>query len=124
MGAFCVGIALILAATVLNVAHDRLPQYHMDKLPLYLGDLYAESGKLGVTILLVSLGVVCLLAGACFRRPAPIRLPGGAEPVPGDSQPYFVAGHAASTPGTHSSGRVVLETWKYLTPQAGTTTQP
>src|SRR5689334_6488749 len=55
MGAFCVGIAFILAATVLNVAHDRLPQFHMDKLPLYIGALYAATGKLGVTILFVSL---------------------------------------------------------------------
>jgi hypothetical protein len=121
MGAFCVGIAFILAATVLNVAHDRLPQFHMDKLPLYIGELYAVSGKLGVTILLVSLGVVCMIAGAFFRRPLPYAesLPG--SPVPGDSQPYFVTGQASSTPTTHSSGRVVLETWKYLTPPAGTT---
>ena len=123
MGAFCVGIAFILASTVLNIAHDRLSGFNMDKLPLYIGDLYVVSGKLGVTILLVSLGILCLIVGACLGRPTPYAAPLPDEVLPsGLSQPYFVTGQssaAAPTPTTHSSGRIVLETWKYLTPPAG-----
>jgi hypothetical protein len=121
MGAFCVGIAFILASTVLNIAHDRLSGFNMDKLPLYIGDLYVVSGKLGVTILLVSLGVLCLILGACLGRPVPNGEPLPGETLPSGSQPYFVTGQSsAATPTTHSSGRIVLETWKYVTPSAGT----
>ena len=35
MGAFCVGIAFIAAATVLNVAHDRLSGFRFETLPLF-----------------------------------------------------------------------------------------
>jgi hypothetical protein len=121
MGAFCVGIAFIMAATVLNIAHDRLPQFQMDKLPLYIGSLYAETGKMGVTLVFVSLGVLCLIAGAMYRgRPARIRGALGEEQAlaTGASQPYFCTGQQSGAT-THSSGRIVLETWKYVTPPAG-----
>ena len=128
LGAFCVGIAFIVAATVLNVAHDRLSGFKLDTLPLYIGTLYAVSGKLGVTILLVTLGMIFLLASACFRphRPLSLSSASGGMATVADSQPFFCTGHQPSSSGasgatTHSSGRVVLETWKYLTPPNGTT---
>jgi hypothetical protein len=123
MGAFCVGIAFILAATVLNIAHDRLPQFHMDKLPLYIGTLYGVAGKLGVTTLFVSLGILCLIAGAIYRGTARTRraaIEAEQSLSVGASQPYFCTGQAAA-PTVHSSGRIVLETWKYVTPNPNQT---
>ncbi|HVL13110.1 MAG TPA: hypothetical protein VM529_11125 [Gemmata sp.] len=121
MGAFCVGIAFIAAATVLNIAHDRMSGFRFETLPLFIGTLYAASGKLGVTILLVSLGMMSLVLGLCLRKREPISVADalGHGPSVADSRPYFYTSQSSSDAGTRSSGRMVLETWKYVTPPNG-----
>jgi hypothetical protein len=117
-GAFISGLAFIVAATVLNVAHDRMPtqDYKLETLPLYVGTLYATTGKMGVTLALVAIGMVCVMLGLRFYgRPV---LPGDSPVSSGSSTGSSPALYTASGP-THAvpgGGRVVLETWKYVAP--------
>jgi hypothetical protein len=120
LGAFCVGLALIIAATVLNVAHDRLPASYIKSLPDWLGVLYKASGKFGVTLVMVSLGLVVLVLGAIYHgRARPLKE--SEEPDPASlvktSVPLFSGGTEATPEPTHAGGRMVLVTRKYLPEQ-------
>ena len=117
MGSFCAGIAFILAATVLNIAHDNIAGFELETLPFYVGTLYATMGKVGVTLLLVTIGMVCLLLGARVSMNQPraansALAPGSAS---GLGSTYLnTARPSSSTPSL--TGRVSLETWKYVAP--------
>ena len=128
-GAVFSGLAFIIAATVLNIAHDRIQEqnYKFETLPFYIGTLYATTGKLGVTLLLVTIGMVCLLLG--LRRYGRVPLPLDDSPLSplargsstGSSSALYTASqHATAAP---VGGRVVLETWKYVTPPNGSPRQ-
>ena len=90
----------------------------MDKLPLH-GSLYAATGKMGVTLVFVSLGVLCLIAGAMYRAARTQSWATAEEQALATGvAAYFCTGQQSGST-THSSGRIVLETWKYVTPPAG-----
>jgi hypothetical protein len=68
-GAFFAGVAFIASATILNVAHDNAIGFELESLPFFIGDLYATTGKVGVTLLLLSMGMVCLMVALwCWGR--------------------------------------------------------
>src|SRR5438874_12038373 len=100
---FFVGLGLIASATVLNIALDRMSKSDLDTLPSFIGNLYEHYGKVGVTVLFVSTGLVVLFLGeicrgwfgrvrrSMYREPRPIGQPLGnpyarAEAAPQGSQ--------------------------------------
>jgi hypothetical protein len=116
LGAFVLGISLICAASILNIAHDRIFADQTHKLPEVFAWLYQMSGKQGVTLVFAGLGVLVIVMGGVIRgmtaRPAAVP-DGGANPSV--SVPYFITPTAESLPDVR--GGIVLETRKYL-PQA------
>jgi hypothetical protein len=113
LGAFCVGLALIVSAAVLNIAHDGMDPAELRELPALLGVFYQSAGKLGVTLALVGLGLAVIAFGALCN--AGWLLPGwlgsdnSAEPQ--SSSDYSTGATAVARPGT---GKVVLATRKYF----------
>jgi hypothetical protein len=123
-GAVVSGLAFLVAATVLNIAHDRMPDqnYKMETLPFYIGTLYATTGKTGVTLLLVTIGMASLLLGLRFygrdsRGAAPADSPLSRGSSTGSSSALYTASQQANAAPV--GGRIVLETWKYVTPPNG-----
>src|SRR5262245_37990198 len=119
MGAFALGFGLIVSASILNIAHDRIFADQTDKLPEFLGYLYLTAGKWGVTVVFVTLGLLVLLAGVVVRRLTE-QLPWAdldeADPLSGT--PHFPTPSDEGAP--RKGGTVVLETRKYVsTPQPG-----
>ena len=68
LGMFCFGMSIIIAATVLNIAHDRLSGHGLESLPPFLAHMYDMSGKLGVTVALVSAGLSIITLGFALQR--------------------------------------------------------
>lgn len=123
LGMFCCGMSVIVAATVLNVAHDRLSGNGLEALPPFLANMYDMSGKSRVTLALVTAGLSIILMGSALQRTRRTQRR-TANSLAG--QPYFSPSDEAE-PGVSNSGAVVLRTWKYLTPQhslSGTTGWP
>jgi hypothetical protein len=116
VGAFCVGFALIIAATVLNVAHDRLPASYIKSLPEWLSVLYKASGKFGVTLVMVSLGLAVLVLGAIYHgRSRPIKdVSDDADSTVHTSVPLYSSDPESTPAPTTTGGRMVLVTRKYL----------
>jgi hypothetical protein len=61
LGTFCSGLGLILTATILNVAYDR-----MDSPAPHISELYETFGKFGVTLTLVCAGLSVILLGVAM----------------------------------------------------------
>src|SRR5919198_1498338 len=93
VGAFCVGLAFIVSATVLNIAHDRMNQSDIDSLPFFLPTLYAVTGKVGVTLMLVTTGLAILVVGAVCRHGFRFSTPVEArETTDAAADPFLYAG--------------------------------
>lgn len=112
LGAYCLGLGIIVAATILNLAHDRLCERDIARLPFFLPHLYDASGKFGVTLLLTALGVSIILLGAVARRTREERGKGDRAHVP--SVPVFYAAGEEGATDSHPPGVVVLTTRRYL----------
>ena len=117
-GAFASGIAFIVAATVLNIAHDHISGFELETLPFYVGTLYATTGKIGVTLLLVTLGMVCLLLGArvSARRVGDRDALSSAQYWTTPSGTTYLSSPGRTGCSRGATGRVALETWKYVAP--------
>jgi hypothetical protein len=124
-GAVVAGLAFIVAAIVLNIAHDRIQgqDYKFETLPFYVGTLYATTGKTGVTLALVTIGMASLLLGLRFsnRGSAPADSPLSRGSSTGSSSALYTGSQQATA--TAVGGRIVLETWKYVTPPNGSAGQ-
>jgi hypothetical protein len=115
LGTFCIGLAFIVAASVLNIAHDRFSRAEYSALPEGIARLYEGVGKTGVTVILVTTGVMVMLIGFLNSSGHESRTGtrgsrAGGTGVP--ATPYFCTGNpnAPQTP----PGRVALETRKYV----------
>ena len=112
LGMFCFGMSIIIAATVLNIAHDRLSGHGLESLPPFLAHLYDMSGKLGVTVALVSAGLSIITLGFALQRNRQVQVR-SANPLA--RQPYFCTPEGdGAGPEVSRSGAVVLQTRKYL----------
>ena len=115
VGTFCVGFAFIISATVLNIAHDRMNQNDIDSLPFFLPSLYSVTGKIGVTLMLVTIGLAILIVGAIcrhgFRFSTRVET---RETTAAAADPFALAGLGSN--GRPHTGRVVLDTAKYFGP--------
>ena len=109
LGAYFCGLGLIVAATILNVAHDHLSERDIALLPLFLAPLYEATGKFGVTLTLVTIGLSVIMLGAVFQRSR--RVKKGSDEYTSRA-PYFYT--SSDEPVSHSSGTLVLQTQKYL----------
>src|SRR4051812_42336385 len=89
LGMFACGMGIIIAATVLNIAHDRLSGSGLERLPQPLANMYYLSGKLGVTLLFASAGMSIILLGFVppRRRKRADADADAASPAP--AAPYF-----------------------------------
>jgi hypothetical protein len=121
LGSFCCGLALIVSATVLNLAHDRMSPREVEALPLFLSDLYDMAGKLGVTLLLVGTGLSLILLGLALRCDTLLfsRAPVRTEPEP--EGVYFYTADDQPESAVGPNGGLVLQTRKYLHPKRSKT---
>jgi hypothetical protein len=114
---FACGMGIIFAATVLNIAHDRLSGSGLERLPQPLANMYYLSGKLGVTLLFVSAGMSIIMLGILLpsRQRRRAAAAAAADPVP--AAPYF-CDSTTDDEGREvtPAGVVVLKTRKYLSP--------
>jgi hypothetical protein len=60
---YIVGLAFIALATMMNIALDGMTANEIDDLPPAFGDFYTAAGKLGVTVVLVSAGLIAICVG-------------------------------------------------------------
>ena len=118
-GAFYVGMGMILSVTVLNVAHDRLEGLGAKSLPGFLRDMYELSGKSGVTLTFVTIGLSIILLGfALPRRERKSSSPTRA--VAATAVPLFTAPTEDGQEEPEvAGGKVVLKTRKFLSPNSG-----
>jgi hypothetical protein len=104
-----VGLGLITLATVTNFALAGMTAQELDAMPAFLAVPYEMGGRLGVTLILVALGLLVMAGGHAyyylqkrFHRP---------DPWGNQFQQYSTAFMPLP-----SRGAVRLETAKYLTP--------
>jgi hypothetical protein len=109
---FLVGLALIVLATVHNVGFDGMSQAERLTLPSFLADTYERTGKTGVTMFLVSLGMMIILTGFVIRYLCGRSLRRGGWVAPDHLAPNPAWG--GSNQSSTSLGRVELATQKYL----------
>ena len=119
MGLFYCGMGIIIASTILNIAHDRLSGRGLEILPPFLENMYTLGGKLGVTATLVSAGLSFILLGLAMQRHIKAKRARAAAASLGN-MPYFTPDDAN---GESPPGTMTLRTWKYLPPPSlsGTT---
>ena len=114
LGAISAGLGCLLAATLLNVAHDRLGWSEGGTPPPLLDDIYAAAGKGGVTLLFSTLGVAIIALSVASRmtQVRAERRAAASASRPAPAAPYFYSeSHDAPAAPT---GRMVLVTKKYL----------
>lgn len=104
-----VGLGLITLATVTNFALAGMNHKELDAMPAALKSLYEMGGRLGITIILVMLGVSVMVAGHVMYYLQRRRQ----RHDPWNEQLHDYAS-LANIPARGSSMR--LETAKYLTP--------
>jgi hypothetical protein len=112
LGAYCLGLGIIVAATILNLAHDRLCERDIARLPFFLPELYDNTGKFGVTLLLTALGLSVILLGAASRRVRAEEEKLDRPHVP--SSPLFYGPGDDGPADSRPAGAVVLTTRRYL----------
>lgn len=112
LGAYCLGLGIIVAATMLNLAFDRLCERDIARLPQPIPRLYDASGKTGVTLLLVAAGLSIILLAAVARRAEAEEERPDRPYVP--RAPAFYAPGDDPQAGSHPPGAVVLQTRRYL----------
>jgi hypothetical protein len=108
---FFAGLCLIGLATVHNVGFEGMNTADRMTLPTFLANTYAKTGKLGVTVFLVSSGLLVMASGFLVRcaYAAPKRTSTWAAPERLVPNPSWNTDSAASI-----NGRVELATQKYL----------
>ncbi len=117
-GAFYVGLSVIGAAAVLNVAYDRLSWIGPEVMPQFLSHMYDTSGKTSVTIAFVALGLSIMLLGFAFPRTD--NPPAETDPQPaGPGVVYYAVDEGSNASGLTPSGRVVLRTQQYMRKKSG-----
>lgn len=122
-GAFFVGMSLIGASVLLNLAYDRLPGAGAEALPPFLAHLYETSGKNGVTLVFVILGLGVMLFGFALPTSESEKLAEAEEQVnaiqrkavaeapPSDDTP--------DGPATTPNGQIILRTQQYMRRKSG-----
>jgi hypothetical protein len=119
-GAFYIGMGMILSASVLNVAHDRLEGLGARSLPGFLADMYELSGKSGVTITFVTIGLSIILLGFALPRrnqkSSSAKRTGAVTPT---AVPLFTSTEDGEEGPEVAGGKVVLRTRKFLSPNSG-----
>lgn len=123
-GAFFIGMGMIVSVTVLNVAHDRLSGVGANSLPGFLSDMYEMSGKSGVTVTFVTIGLSIILLGFALPRRREQRsstaVKAAASTTESSESPLFTATtEEGEGEPTVSGGKMVLKTRKYLSPNSG-----
>jgi hypothetical protein len=113
MGASWCGLGFILAASVVNLLFDT---YFRDlrSFPQPLANLLESSGKLGITVMLVGVGLAIIGFQWLVASNAPPPTKGSTQPV-WSSQTYFYAPPPLPNE-PRSRGPMVLETQRYLPP--------
>ena len=107
--AFFAGLCLIGLATVHNVTFESMTTADRVTLPAFLADTYAKTGKLGVTLFLVSSGLLVIACGFLVRHAYGRGKKSGGWVAPDRLAPNPSWGESAA-----AVGRVELATQKYL----------
>jgi len=112
---FFVGLSFIGAATVLNIAYDRLSWVGVEVMPQFLAHMYDTSGKPIVTLVFVAVGLSFILMGFALPR-AQVEQRSSKRPQVQIAAPLFSPdADEAAEEGVTSNGTVVLRTRKYVT---------
>ncbi len=115
MGLFACGLCIIIAAALLNIAHDRLSGSGVEALPPFLAHMYEASGKFGVTVVFVAAGMSVILLGTVVERNRRAQRTSTTPANPLASVPYFCTSTSEDADqGVSPGGMVVLQTRKYL----------
>jgi hypothetical protein len=119
LGAFFVGISLIVSATVLNVAYDGMTLRDQGRLT-WLMPLYTLTDQFGVTLVLVVAGLLVIVAGIVIRALCQPRRVNCDEEMLVNATPSGAVAYKATPrkPGKPTRAQVVLSTAKYMTPGA------
>lgn len=116
MGLFACGLSVIVAAALLNIAHDRLSGSGIEALPGPIAHMYEASGKSGVTLVFVAAGMSIILLSVVLQRNrrAPRAVEATVNPIA--SVPNFCtpAEEGDGDQEVSPTGAVVLQTRKYL----------
>jgi hypothetical protein len=107
----CCGLTLILAATVLNLISDWLLGGGAGPVPSFVWAMYASFGKLGITLLLVVIGLAFIALGRTFSSSED---PNAQTASPLARRPLFYFPTDDPPEGPLPNGTVVLRTRKYL----------
>lgn len=119
-GAFYIGMGVIGAATVLNIAYDRLPGVGAEMMPQFLSHMYDTSGKGNVTAVFVALGLSIILLGFAMPKGGREQRTAKHAKVGSIAVPLFTAeDENGEEPGVSAAGTVVLRTQKYVSPNSG-----
>lgn len=114
--AYSLGIAIIFSATVMNLCLHKLPPKHLYQLPSFLVEPYEQGGNLGVTLVLAGIGLGIMGLGylSTYFTGHTTRSGGHAKLESAPEIAYSDPRIDVPSPGTSSSGTMVLETTKYL----------
>jgi hypothetical protein len=118
-GTFWIALGFFLAAPIMNLGYDRMSKTRLsgdgsEILPSFFVTLYNTGGKMAVSLFLVAVGVTILIVGQLWQglRRRPVEAFGStADLLPQSPRDSSVEEPA---PVTAVSGRVVLQTQKYL----------
>ena len=122
-GAFFIGMSLIGASIVLNIAYDRLPGVGAEAMPKFLAHLYDTSGKNGVTAVFVILGLGVMLFGFALPKSETEKLAEAEQQVEAMQRAAAAEAPArddgAEGPATTPNGQIVLRTQQYMRRKSG-----
>lgn len=115
LGLFVCGMSIIIAATVLNIAYDRLSGQGLAAIAPFLATLYDGSGKAGMTSILVAAGLSIIILSFVVQRNRRTSWErnGLANPLPGLAD-FDIPPADTSTQEVSPTGSVILQTKKYL----------
>jgi hypothetical protein len=113
-GMFYVGLSIIGAATVLNIAYDRLSWVGVEVMPQFLARMYDTSGKPIVTLVFVAVGLSFILMGFALPR-ARVEQRSSNRPQVRIAAPLFSPDtEETGDEGVTANGTVVLRTRRYV----------
>jgi hypothetical protein len=112
-GLFVCGMSIIIAATVLNIAYDRLSSQGLATVAPFLASMYDGSGKSGVTSVLVAAGLSLILLSFVAQRNRWTSRPSSDLANMRSVMPYSPAA-GPSSPEVSPSGTFILKTSRYL----------
>jgi hypothetical protein len=115
LGAFYIGMSLIGAAVVLNIAYDRLSWAGPEVMPYFLTHMYESSGKTNVTLAFVAFGLSVMFLGLALPKGADEK---AADEEQTESKLPLVAPEDESAGAPSSdvapNGQVILRTQQYM----------